>query len=74
EKQYDAEERGFSEKAAVKKLAKIIMADPNKATDAYNTWKDKGYTLKQLSDFLKSKTKGKYDQVYNGYVIHVDYV
>eukprot|EP00644_Phytophthora_capsici_P000535 jgi/Phyca11/5186/fgenesh1_pm.PHYCAscaffold_4_\ len=47
--------------------------DPSKADDAYKTWADKGYTLSQLSGFLTSKTKGKYDRVYNGYAIHLDY-
>ncbi|KAG1701805.1 hypothetical protein DVH05_010297 [Phytophthora capsici] len=71
--EFDAEERGFLEKAAVKKLAKAIMKDPSKADDAYKKWADKGYTLSQLSGFLTSKTKGKYDRVYNGYAIHLDY-
>nr|2LC2_A Chain A, AVR3a4 [Phytophthora capsici] len=69
----DTEERGFLEKAAVKKMAKAIMADPNKADEVYKKWADKGYTLTQMSNFLKSKTAGKYDRVYNGYVIHLDY-
>ncbi|KAG1713369.1 hypothetical protein DVH05_001156 [Phytophthora capsici] len=78
EEESDREERGLTdlfktEKAAVKKMAKAIMADPSKADDVYQKWADKGYTLTQLSDFLKSKTRGKYDRVYNGYAIHLDY-
>nr|3ZR8_X Chain X, Avr3a11 [Phytophthora capsici] len=65
---------GPTEKAAVKKMAKAIMADPSKADDVYQKWADKGYTLTQLSDFLKSKTRGKYDRVYNGYMTYRDYV
>ncbi|KAG1713368.1 hypothetical protein DVH05_001155 [Phytophthora capsici] len=79
EEEADREERGLTdlfktEKAAVKKMAKAIMADPSKADDVYQKWADKGYTLTQLSDFLKSKTRGKYDRVYNGYMTYRDYV
>eukprot|EP00644_Phytophthora_capsici_P018140 jgi/Phyca11/113768/e_gw1.25.501.1 len=78
EQESDREERGLTdlfktEKAAVKKMAKAIMADPSKADEVYMKWEAKKYTLTQMSNFLKSKTKGKYDQVYNGYVIHLDH-
>ncbi|KAG1713360.1 hypothetical protein DVH05_001147 [Phytophthora capsici] len=78
EEESETEERGLTdlfknEKAAVKKMAKAIMADPSKADEVYNTWAAKKYTLTQLSNFLKSKTAGKYDRVYNGYAMHLDY-
>eukprot|EP00644_Phytophthora_capsici_P006670 jgi/Phyca11/103340/e_gw1.8.893.1 len=69
EEDVDAEERGYFEKAAVKKMAKAIMADPSKADEVYNTWAEKGYTLSKMSEYLKAK---KYDQVYNGYALHLD--
>ncbi|OWY96972.1 Inactive elicitor Avr1b [Phytophthora megakarya] len=76
------EERGFDfgignlvKKMQAKKLAKAIMADPSKMEAAYVAWKDKGYTLSDINKFLKvadPKTKGKYDQISNGYAIHLD--
>ncbi|OWZ03527.1 Inactive elicitor Avr1b [Phytophthora megakarya] len=76
------EERGFdlgikrlADKLHAKKLAKSIMADPSKAEAAYRDWESKKYTLTDISNFLKvadPKTKGKYDQIYNGYMVHLD--
>ncbi|OWZ10820.1 Inactive elicitor Avr1b [Phytophthora megakarya] len=76
------EERGFNfditnlvKKTKAKKLAKAIMADPSKMDDAYAAWMAKGYTLSDINNFLKvadPKTKGKYDQISNGYAIHLD--
>ncbi|OWY91187.1 Inactive elicitor Avr1b [Phytophthora megakarya] len=76
------EERGFDfsignlvKKIQAKNLAKAIMADPSRMDDAYAVWKAKGYTLRDINNFLKvadPKTKGKYDQISNGYAIHLD--
>ncbi|KAE9265295.1 hypothetical protein PR003_g32503 [Phytophthora rubi] len=72
-----AEDRTFNlsdlwNKAAAKKLAKEIMKDPTNAEEAFKHWESKGYTLKNIKDWLKvadPKNKDKYIEVYNAYGI-----
>ncbi|KUG00270.1 Effector protein Avr3a [Phytophthora nicotianae] len=64
-----------SPKKDAKKLAKALMADHKLAKAAYISWEHHPFTLKQLDDFLKlasRKTNGeKYNQLYNGYMMHL---
>ncbi|KAG1713354.1 hypothetical protein DVH05_001143 [Phytophthora capsici] len=76
EQESDREERDLTDvfetkKAAVKKLAKEVMADNRRAKDVFQLWKEKGYTLDELNTFLKS---AKYQHVYNQYMIFRGYV
>ncbi|POM67993.1 Avr3a family secreted RxLR effector peptide protein [Phytophthora palmivora] len=75
------EERGFNiaglvKKWQAKKLAKELLNDPNKAQIAYREWQAAGKTLTDIDNFLKladpKKNGAKYNQVYNGYMYHLD--
>ncbi|KAK1930708.1 hypothetical protein P3T76_013665 [Phytophthora citrophthora] len=70
EKESDTEER-ILDKVTAKLLAKSIINNPEKSISIYNKW-EKKYTLSELTSLLRSK-KGKYNQVLNGYAIHLDH-
>ncbi|KAK1941528.1 hypothetical protein P3T76_007394 [Phytophthora citrophthora] len=66
----DKEERAFTAEMKVKALAKEILGDSTKATAAFAKWTRKGYSLDDISTWLKTETKAKYVPVYKGYQVN----
>ncbi|OWZ01354.1 Avirulence protein [Phytophthora megakarya] len=68
---------GITSKKKAMALADSLVDNEKWAKAAYYLWHYNGHTLDDVDKFLKlasSKAGKNYDQLYNGYVIHADYV
>ncbi|KAK1941375.1 hypothetical protein P3T76_007241 [Phytophthora citrophthora] len=50
--------------------ARGILADSDRAPRIFELWKEKGYTLSQIDNWLKDP---QFSKIYNGYLTHLDY-
>ncbi|KAK1941273.1 hypothetical protein P3T76_007139 [Phytophthora citrophthora] len=66
----DKEERVFTKSEKVTKLAEKILGDSTKATAAFAKWTRKGYSLDDISTWLKTEANAKYVPVYEGYQVN----